>query len=766
MKETADFQKLLAYFETGKPHQQQGIFLHDPEKYEIQTRGGTCCLYLPPTRNYYAEDTWEFSFPNEAVARRPTLLVELEYWDEGFGVIAVQRLAKAVFQPEFVQPIQNVSYTRLDSRQFRRTAFQFDQGLKESKTEGIAHLRLTGIQYLRSVRVYESAPTEYWETLGRGIPETTQPVKHLNRQMEVVCSLPGASVGTAEDDMERGKALLREFLPLAKALGFTAIESYVRWNYVEPQMGTFDWSRYDAIVAELQRHNMKWFPLLIVGSAYTLPDWFAASPENIGFRCLEHGLENPIQSIWSPYHKKHVTRFLQAFGSHYEPMGCLQGVRLGPSGNYGESQYPAGGNWGFHGQPMHIHIGMWCGDPYAEEDFRRFLRERYGSVEHLNAAWQCHYKSFDEVRPILPDHCLSKRQRVDLYTWYTDSMSAWCEWWAIEARRAMPHTPIYQSAGGWGAAEIGTDYSAQTKSMLKINGGIRLTNELDSFHQCFYATRLAATAARLYKVPLGFEPAMGHTARGVAGRLFNCITNNGDHFFTYHANVFHQQAAIENWLKHYPFFDDRTEPLVEVAVYYPQTNNFLSHDTFRFLNAWGFNPFAREIRNCVEIDYLDDRLIQEGFLSRYKVLVFAWGDFLERDTLEEIDRWLRHGGVIIFPYFLNMQLATVEDDPTIFRRWNQGDVGNGRFYRYVGDDEPPSCYARYVRDVLLSLRELSEVTHVALEIQRTAQDVFVSARKDGSFWILNFGDEERLLVHPRVETTRLAPYTFTRVNLR
>ena len=310
-------------------------------------------------------------------------------------------------------------------------------------------------------------------------------------------------------------------------------------------------------------------------------------------------------------------------------------------------------------------------------------------------------------------------------------MSGWCEWWAIEARKAMPNTPIYQSAGGWGAAEIGTDYSAQAKSMLKIGGGIRLTNELDSFHQCYYATRLGATAARLYDIPVGFEPAMWHTARGIAGRMYNCITNNGDHFFTYAGNIFGRQTSIKSWLKHYSLFDERRQPLVEVAVYYPQTMNYLSLDTFRFLNAWGFNPYARELRDRVEIDYVDDRLIQDGYLDRYKALVFAWGNQVEAETLRRIDAWLRAGGTVIFPCFLRTSLATVEGDTGMFQHWENGDTGVGQFHHYLGDDEPPSLYADYVRSVLLGLDSLSRPVRIALESRRPDK-VFLSCQTEGT----------------------------------
>ena len=83
-------------------------------------------------------------------------------------------------------------------------------------------------------------------------------------------------------------ANLRNQLPLVRALGFNGVESYVRWNAVEVAPGVFDWSYYDAEVAEAKKHGLQWLPLVISGPAYTLPDWFHDSPDHLGYECLEH----------------------------------------------------------------------------------------------------------------------------------------------------------------------------------------------------------------------------------------------------------------------------------------------------------------------------------------------------------------------------------------------------------------------------------------------------------------------------------------------
>lgn len=446
-------------------------------------------------------------------------------------------------------------------------------------------------------------------------------------------------------------------------------------------------------------------------------------------------------------------------------MGVLEGVRLGPSGNYGESQYPASGGWAARGEKMHIHIGWWAGDEYGQADFRRWLQEKYKSVDMLNKAWGAAIRSFDEIKLVLPNTILSKRQRLDFTGWYTDSMTDWCDWWAREARRAMPRTPIYQSAGGWGFREAGTDYSAQTKSMVEVDGGVRLTNETDSYEQNFYATHLAATAARLYRVKLGYEPASSHTARGVVARIFHTTSTQGDHLFTYHNNVFDHQLSIAKWLRYLPMLDTAQEPIIEVAVYYPETENQLSDAAFRHIYAWGFNSVAREIRRVVDVDYLDDRLIREGFLDRYKVLVFAWGRYIESDVQRRIDAWLRQGGTIIYPPYPRGAQQTIEDDSNVFQRWSQGDAGRGAFHRFTGDVDPPSRYGEFVKTILLTTASLHPWVREVIAVPRP-EHVFFTVQADGHVLALNYSYWPARVAFGSGEDDTIESYGIARLRIR
>ncbi|MBI3853281.1 MAG: beta-galactosidase [Verrucomicrobia bacterium] len=723
------------------------------------------CLQIESDTDAYSKVEWHIQFCELTPLAGQSVVLEIEFLDQGAGVIEPRLLiAPGVSEPA-LQPARKSSYTRLNTLQLRRGWFEFQIPTQSNLAPGKSELRITGLQHLKGIRLLPQQSEAAWNAMRSSVPKDVRPMVKLKKPMELVTTA-GVDVLGDMSALSASLDALNDLAPLARVLGFTSIESYVTWKRLEPRReGEFDFSFYDAIVKRLAEYKLKWFPLLIVGSGYALPDWFLESKEYVGFVCLEHGLTNSIQSIWSPYQRRHVTRFLQAFGQHYEPMGVLEGVRLGPSGNYGESQYPASGSWGAKNEKMHIHVGWWAGDTYGREDFRRSMQKQYKTVDALNQAWESNFHSFDEINPVLPITIISRRQRVDFAAWYTDSMSAWCEWWAREARRAMPKTRIYQSAGGWGFREAGTDYSAQTKAMKDINGGVRLTNETDSYEQNFYATHLAATAARLYGASLGYEPAGSHTARGTVARIFNTTATKGDHLFTYHGNVFNHQLAIAKWLKYLPVLDSRQNTIIDVAVYYPETENQLSDAPFRYLYAWGFNPIAREIRRVVDVDYLDERLIRDGFLDRYKVLVFTWGNRIEADVQKIIDAWLRKGGTVIYPSYPRQPQETIEGDTTIFQRWMKGDTGRGTFYKFEGDVEPLSCYGDFAESVLRKTTVLHPLTRKALAVTHPDR-VFFSVQQDGHLLALNYDDKPaRVKLAGQFDET-IESYGIARIRLR
>lgn len=118
-----------------------------------------------------------------------------------------------------------------------------------------------------------------------------------------------------------------------KESGLTSLQSYVCWAEIEKEHDKIDFSSYDPLVEKIIKHKLKWVPFLILGPCYATLAWFQVSAESIFARCLEHGVDSKIQSIWNPYLPKYVDRFLGVFAKHYQASDLFESISLGISVN-------------------------------------------------------------------------------------------------------------------------------------------------------------------------------------------------------------------------------------------------------------------------------------------------------------------------------------------------------------------------------------------------------------------------------------------------
>jgi hypothetical protein len=718
----------------GEPPKAEGLSAvrSQDADFQIQSIGAEQFAAIAPVKDYYQRAAFVLRTDQPAAGRAWLVIRHL---DRGYGLISVETAGGA-------HAVRGSA--RLNTGKVRSAVFAMDHPGSE--------IRLRGVAYVQSVELTETEP-------GLEVIPAVEPAFRLRRPMDLVISA-GADANKIEG-LPAALAAMREQIPLARALGFQGIESYVKWNFVERTPGVFDWSFYDAVTGELEKYGMRWFPLLIVGSAYALPDWFHNSAEMHGYACLEHGVTIDIPTIFNDAQVKYVRRFLAEFGKHYGSRNVLLGVRLGPSANYGEAQYPATGDWGYRWGQIHTHIGYWAGDRDASAVFRKWAQARYDTIASLNAAWYTRYTGFDEVKPFLPMTAQSPRMRADFATWYMDAMSDWCEKWATWAREALPNKPVYQSSGGWGAVEIGTDYTAQARSMAKLHGGIRLTNENDSYLNNICGTRMAASAARFYGAKLGFEPAGFGSARSVMARLYNALTNGADHLFYYGGNITDNDQAPALWVEHAPKLDQRAKPATEIAVFYPDTANKLSDDVLRYRLASAFFERVQALRAVTDFDFASEQMILDNALDRYKVLVFLWGRVAEKPVLQQISKWVEAGGTILYPGRQQAReglLNSVEGDAPLGQAWREGRTGKGRVIFFEGYAEPSRHYISFVRATLRGLPQLRREVHDALQIE-TPYEVYWSVLENGKLALLNYDDHEAAVRLAGGRTITLKPYT-------
>lgn len=600
----------------------------------------------------------------------------------------------------------------------------------------------------------------------RARPHEVRPSFVPEKYIQLVCSA-GADAD-ARENLPGSLESMRELCPYIRSMGFNGVESYVKWNFVEYEKGKFDWSFYDSMIELASDYELKWFPLIIGGSAYALPEWYRENTEGFeGFECLEHGESNNVPTIFNDQQTPYVVRYLHELGKHYEGNKNVFGIRLGPSGNYGESQYPASGNWGYKGRREHMHIGWWAGGESACARFREYLRREYGGIAALNAAWQEENASFEDIRTFLPEAAEIKRKRKDFVDWYMYEMTLWCDKWGVWVRDELKSHDIFQSSGGWGMCECGTDFTDQTRGMVPINGGIRATNEDESYELNFAITRMLSSSARFYGVKFGSEPAGYCTARGVIARLYNAIVNNAYHLFYYFGNFTCCDETAEQFAKYVPLLEARTAPTVDVAVMYPDTMTKLTDSCLRYLDGSSFFSQVFPLRRKLDFDFCSERMALDGALPRYKALVFLSrgheGDFMEKNALEKVDEYVRAGGTVIYPIIhsnVRPGVATVEEDFSIYDRWTRGDTGKGRVVFIHALREPLDDYIDAVAQALAEIPGMDAGTYAMLGAEKP-RGVYMSALSNGKLAVYNDRETAAQITLPDGRSAELPPISIT-----
>lgn len=578
-----------------------------------------------------------------------------------------------------------------------------------------ASFRLSGMPlFVRSVQMLDRKPTN-WEGLKEAIPKSINPLVKIGKGGELIA---GAFDPAKKSDVSGLTRSLEANILGLKQLGFTSNEVYVRWNLCEVAPGVYDWSVYDPYVALYKKYGFKWVPFLIVGSPYSLPDWYFNGDERQGYVCLEHGLESHVQSLWNPAMRQHVKSFIKAFADHYRDSSVIESMLLGISGNYGEALYVITGNdWtnSVHGE-YHTHPGYWAGDKYAVASFRSAVERKYLDVAHLNAAWKTKFASFDDVKPFVPrGKEWSNRAKLDFIDWYIGSMTDYTRLWLTETRANMPKTPIYLCTGGHAPPEHGSDFAEQCKAAAAVKGGVRITNEASDYNLNFALTRWVASASRQYGAYFSFEPASGVTPSGVVARIYNATASGAKGLHYYLDNVFGSPAARDAFVANGSEFQQR-KPVTEVGLFYPETDIRLN-DQFFFQKVM-------PLRNVFDPFFICDSQIADGGLQRVKALVFLSGTIAEQETWSKIARWVRNGGLLLYARGIG-QPVTVEGAPSeIAPLLAAGaDTGKGRVVMFDGKPDTVQ-YRAFLLATLSKAPELSEAARKA--IAAGSEGVFVT----------------------------------------
>lgn len=182
-----------------------------------------------------------------------------------------------------------------------------------------------------------------------------------------------------------------EDMAAIRAAGLDAIQVWVCWAWVEAEPGIFNFDDYDAVIECARRHKLK---VVLSTIAEVEPEWIhrvvpdSELVDNRGNRIVsatrsEHhfGL-TPGGCFDHPEVKKRMLDFIRATVSRYARLPHLVGWDL-----WNEVRWAEQTN------------ALVCYCPHTLAAWRRWLKEKYGSLEALNRAWKRRYADWLDVRP-------------------------------------------------------------------------------------------------------------------------------------------------------------------------------------------------------------------------------------------------------------------------------------------------------------------------------------------------------------------------------
>jgi beta-galactosidase len=220
-----------------------------------------------------------------------------------------------------------------------------------------------------------------------------------------------------------------EDVRLMKEAGVTMVTAGIfSWAKVEPRPGEYDFGWFDRVLDTLHGAGVR---VCLATMTASPPPWLSRlHPEILpetadGRRTWPGGRQHYCPS--SPVYRQYATRLVEQLATRY-------------AGHPALDTWHIGNEYGCHTDRCYCDV--------SAADFRRWLRERYGTVDGLNDAWSTafwsqRYDSFDEVLPPrLAPTFANPAQQLDYRRFSDDALRA-CYLAEREVlRRITPDVPV------------------------------------------------------------------------------------------------------------------------------------------------------------------------------------------------------------------------------------------------------------------------------------------------------------------------------------
>jgi hypothetical protein len=170
-------------------------------------------------------------------------------------------------------------------------------------------------------------------------------------------------------------------------------------------------------------------------------------------------------------------------------------------------------------------------------------------------------------------------------------------------------------------------------------------------------------------------------------RLINNVDNNGSK-----GDI--TRNAVE-FIKNVGFLT-MDKPSIEVAALYP---------TLQFkMDSSALTPryydYTGSMRDLVDFDFVDETMVADNALDKYKVLVVLPGDLVCDETVEKIQSWVNNGGILVAGYDNELLFNTMDNVRKLKIKPGVTKVGKGSIHVFDKSTSVKPEYLKFVGDVV------------------------------------------------------------------
>jgi hypothetical protein len=218
------------------------------------------------------------------------------------------------------------------------------------------------------------------------------------------------------------------------------------------------------------------------------------------------------------------------------------------------------------------------------------------------------------------------------------------------AQKHFPQTPININIG-WPYEKI--NLGADITGLIKMAGAKHIYVRTPTGPAVsFLCIKRVATAARHY-APASFssEPVDGKApCQQMALAYFKDLTTGVKWHFDYGANYDRCKESLGDYRA---VWMEGEYPKVDAALFFPTTAHYL--ENWNNWKGFGFNggypeglqQYAEDLRGMLDYDVVDERLVSDGFLDAYRILIWPTGKVVEASTARRVTTWVEKGGTLL-----------------------------------------------------------------------------------------------------------------------